>query len=168
MNQCVSYPWMKLVQSVSIPTDIGAMLLSSTRCKSSSLDKSGDGPSVSSPADSNMNRSLSFDGRRQVWARIERQWSRRLTFDEESDASDCSTAAVARYDQTLQPIYRKIRSWLNNDPQPATYQEAQLVKKVIAAGTKEAPPPARDCSPEIELRRPIFPFNTQMSMWETT
>lgn len=84
------------------------------------------------PVETTINRSMSFDTRRQVWAAVEKQWAR-LTLDE-SLVAPANTPTI-RYDQDVQeqPLYQRIRSWLTSSPSSpnlSTYLECPILTKV--------------------------------------
>ena len=84
-------------------------------------------------AEAGINRSISFDTRRQVWAAVEKQWAR-LTVDD--PAVTPTTTPTIKYDQDLvqdPPLYQRIRSWLTSSPSSpnlSTYQEFPIQTKV--------------------------------------
>lgn len=76
-----------------------------------------------------LNRSISFDTRRQVWARVEKKWAR-MTVDDPVILP--STLPVVKYDEDVQtlPFYQRIRSWLTRSPSSQTFQEFPIMTKV--------------------------------------
>lgn len=138
---CATYPWMKLAHSATIPC-VSQMLSSSVGNvggggEHDSIEKSNDSVADESKTnqgsgpDGQLNRSLSFDGRRKVWARVEAHWAR-VTLDR-SVPSGTGNSLVKHDPQGAvgdQPFYQRIRSWLTSNPQTQTYQQSPVMTKV--------------------------------------
>lgn len=138
---CATYPWMKLAHSVTIPC-VSQMLSSNVATvggggEHDSIGKStdsSDGKSETnqgSGPDGQLNRSLSFDGRRKVWARVEAHWAR-VTLDRSVPSGTANSADKHDPQGAIgeQPFYQRIRSWLTNNPQTQTYQQSPVMTKV--------------------------------------
>lgn len=128
LMSCVTCPWMRLVQSASIPCVSDVMI-------STGSDMIG-GDFVEK-SDSVLNRSVSFDTRRQMWAHVEKQWAR-LTFDEGANLTapnNEGVGGVVKYEDPFQtvPLYKRVRSWLNNDSTSMMIHQRTIVKKVSAS-----------------------------------
>ena len=120
--------WSTLVQSSSIP------MLSSKDAAAAGVSTEEDlkKNEEQAPVGSSINRSMSFDTRRQVWAAVEKQWAR-LTLDESLVSP--TNAPIIKYDQDVQeqPLYQRIRSWLTSSPSSpnlSTYLECPILTKV--------------------------------------
>uniref|UniRef100_A0A0P5Q1A2 phosphatidylinositol-3,5-bisphosphate 3-phosphatase n=1 Tax=Daphnia magna TaxID=35525 RepID=A0A0P5Q1A2_9CRUS len=138
---CATYPWMKLAHSVTIPC-VSQMLSSNVATvggggEHDSIGKStdsSDGKSETnqgSGPDGQLNRSLSFDGRRKVWARVEAHWAR-VTLDRSVPSGTANSADKHDPQGAIgeQPFYQRIRSWLTNNPQTQTYQQSPVMTKI--------------------------------------
>ena len=103
-------------------------MLAATRCNRPSAADDDDGTDQCVQMDS-LNRSSSFDARRQLCASAESHWAR-MTFDEQ--AGRLFMGAIVQYNGPfcVVPLYQRFRSWLNSDSQPDTFNEAVVVKKV--------------------------------------
>lgn len=136
---CATYPWMKLAHSATIPC-VSQMLSSTPNGSAGGGVETTSGDSANNTSSSSstktgqpdgLNRSLSFDGRRQVWARVEAHWAR-VTLDRDRFVPATGSYSVVKYDpQGDQPLYQRIRSWLTNNPQTQTYQDSQVMTKVL-------------------------------------
>jgi hypothetical protein len=156
---CATYPWMKLAHSATIPC-VSQMLSSNGNSNSSSSGTAGAGsgggggehdsierptgfhqdstgdetkPNQGAP-DGQLNRSLSFDGRRKVWARVEAHWAR-VTLDRDRSVPSSAGHSLVKYEPQAgtggeQPFYQRIRSWLTSHPQTQTYQQSPVMTKV--------------------------------------
>lgn len=132
---------MKLAHSATIPC-VSQMLSSLPNGSGGGVGGGQEGDSANNTATNNsntegLNRSLSFDGRRQVWAKVEAHWAR-VTLDRDrfvpgTGSSGSSGHSVVKYDpQGEQPFYQRLRSWLTNNPQTqATYQQTPVMTKVL-------------------------------------
>lgn len=94
----------------------------------------GGGTGNSGP-DGQLNRSLSFDGRRKVWARVEAHWARVTLDRDRSVPSGTGHHSLVKYEPQAggeqTPFYQRIRSWLTSHPQTQTYQQSPVMTKVI-------------------------------------
>lgn len=130
---CATYPWMKLAHSATIPC-VSQMLSTpnGSSCGGGEGENSADTKSTTKTGPDGLNRSLSFDGRRQVWARVEAHWAR-VTLDRDRFIP-ATGYSVVKYDpQGEQPLYQRIRSWLTNNPPTQTYQQSPVMTKVSLA-----------------------------------
>lgn len=151
---CATYPWMKLAHSATIPC-VSQMLSSNGNSNSSPSSSGtagggsgggGEHDSIDRPSscfyqetkpnqgatgpDGQLNRSLSFDGRRKVWARVEAHWAR-VTLDRSVPSTGHSLVKYEPQGGTSeQPFYQRIRSWLTSHPQTQTYQQSPVMTKV--------------------------------------
>lgn len=128
---CATYPWMKLAHSATIPCV--SQMLSSTANGSGGGGQEGNSASTTTSSTAELNRSLSFDGRRQVWAKVEAHWAR-VTLDRDRfvPATGSAGHSVVKYDpQGELPFYQRLRSWLTNNPQTTTYQQTPVMTKVL-------------------------------------
>lgn len=151
---CATYPWMKLAHSATIPC-VSQMLSSNGNSNSSPSSSGtagggsgggGEHDSIDRPSscfyqetkpnqgatgpDGQLNRSLSFDGRRKVWARVEAHWAR-VTLDRSVPSTGHSLVKYEPQGGTReQPFYQRIRSWLTSHPQTQTYQQSPVMTKV--------------------------------------
>ncbi len=133
---CATYPWrMKLAHSATIPC-VSQMLSTTPNGSSAGGGESQEGDSAANTktGPDGLNRSLSFDGRRQVWARVEAHWAR-VTLDRDRFVP-ATGYSVVKYDpQGEQPFYQRIRSWLTSNPQTQTYQQSPVMTKVLLTTT---------------------------------
>ena len=129
---------MKLAHSATIPC-VSQMLSSAPNGSAGGGGGGGGGESqqendsagTGKTGPDGLNRSLSFDGRRQVWAKVEAHWAR-VTLDRDRFVPSTGQPVVKCDPQGEQPaFYQRIRSWLTNNPQTQTYQQSPVMTKVF-------------------------------------
>ena len=129
---------MKLAHSATIPC-VSQMLSSAPNGSAGGGGGGGGGESqqendsagTGKTGPDGLNRSLSFDGRRQVWAKVEAHWAR-VTLDRDRFVPSTGQPVVKCDPQGEQPaFYQRIRSWLTNNPQTQTYQQSPVMTKVV-------------------------------------
>ena len=130
--------WSTLSQSASIPMlsskDAGAAAAAAAGAAAAALSTEEDARKneEQAPVEGSINRSMSFDTRRQVWAAVEKQWAR-LTLDESLIAPTNTLTIKYEQDVQEQPLYQRIRSWLTSSPSSpnlSTYLECPILTKV--------------------------------------